>query len=837
MMETLTRLGKETAERPGRSASVYPDLLANPLLHLALLTCLTLVLFGRSLGTYFLADDFGEVHYVHRIFHGEPWLFWMNFAGNYMQIDGMSVLRPFLLLSLVIDYLFWHGNAFGYYLSNVSSYTGCVLLLYLFTRQMTGHWTKGRSSAAALAAAALFAANPLHCESVSWVVGRVDMLSAVFYLIGLNAFLKMLDERSHSGRAHAAIFWQALTVVSFWAGLLVKEMAIGLPVMVTVLALYRRGDRNKLASSFFDALKLAQPLWLSTLLYFALRLVTLGTLTGGYVAGFGATQENQMLARWLDMDSWRRIFFPFNQAVFPDVTAFSNMLTVLYAAAFTCLAIRLVARQLPWRLLFVGAVWAFTTLLPIYKLFGIGYNLEGARFVYFFTMPAAFLISVLLLAPGTTSSGTDRESPGEAAESGNHMTTALVAVNGLILVLMVAAFSRITLKTNLQWVHAGREVRDVLRSAKEIGRLAPWGATVLLGLPKERAGTHMILNGQTFEAMLREPFSDGALCGRFSTFEPIMYGPPENINAARLKRTLGFSNSANIFVWSPSKRKFENVLLSGYGPAAPAAHAGAAKSDSAKTWRPYSLGHAHGYADGEGWVFNKTRDGDGLLLAELDLNPLSVDFVELKVKSLSASPIKFKVLWNLDFEKSEPHQNAAAFAEREVASEHTSSWRIVRIPASSKWRWFAAGNIKNLFIELPSGENRIEIKDVRLLPAKGIVPSVTAANCAPSGTGVSYAKPGRPIEIKVSTPDFSEAHSIRLNVSKPNFFFDNFPGDARLQAIASQIVVERSSDNQTIRLDPSKLGKHGYVQISATALSQDGAVKGEESDPLTIRLP
>ena len=128
------------------------------LIHLLFLTALTWFIFNRTLGTYFLADDFGEIAYVSRIVGGEYGLIWLNFTGNFMQIPSMSVWRPWLLMSLLFDYLLWGTNPFGYYLTNLLSYNAVVLLFYWFIRQITAAWTSTRSGAAALFASALFLA-------------------------------------------------------------------------------------------------------------------------------------------------------------------------------------------------------------------------------------------------------------------------------------------------------------------------------------------------------------------------------------------------------------------------------------------------------------------------------------------------------------------------------------------------------------------------------------------------------------------------------------------------------------------------------------------------------
>jgi len=186
-----------------------------------------LIVFGRSLTQYFLADDFGEIHYIDRIFNGDLSMLLANFTGNYMQIPGMSVYRPFLLLSLMLDFFFWRGNAFGYYLTNVSFYFLDALLLYFIVGSLCTSGSAAKNRLTALFAALVFALSPLHCESVSWVLGRVDIVCAFFYLVALLLVIKSLTKNS------SRLIYGA--VAAYISALLVKEMAIGIPVLALAL--------------------------------------------------------------------------------------------------------------------------------------------------------------------------------------------------------------------------------------------------------------------------------------------------------------------------------------------------------------------------------------------------------------------------------------------------------------------------------------------------------------------------------------------------------------------------------------------------------------------------
>ncbi|MBS1999144.1 MAG: hypothetical protein JSS86_22615, partial [Cyanobacteria bacterium SZAS LIN-2] len=129
----------------------------NPYLHLALLAVIVAATFSRTLGTYFLADDFGEIAYVSRIAAGDLGMLAANFTGNYMQIPSMSVWRPWLLVSLLSDCLIWGANPFGYYLTNLLSYIAVTLNLYLLMRNLTSDWCRTRSALAGFFSALIFA--------------------------------------------------------------------------------------------------------------------------------------------------------------------------------------------------------------------------------------------------------------------------------------------------------------------------------------------------------------------------------------------------------------------------------------------------------------------------------------------------------------------------------------------------------------------------------------------------------------------------------------------------------------------------------------------------------
>ncbi|MEZ4488133.1 MAG: hypothetical protein R3F51_11125 [Cyanobacteriota/Melainabacteria group bacterium] len=299
--------------------------------------------YGRSLGSYFLADDFGEIRYIYEIFQGDIGKLLSNFTGNYMQIPSMAVYRPWLLMSLSIDYAIWKTNAFGYYLTNIVHYYACALFIFLLLRRLTGYWGNLRSILASLSAALTFAACPLHCESVSWVVGRVDIVCLAFYLLGLLSVALFTESRNRR--------WLVLSLASFIMAICTKEMAIGLPVVASALAFLYAGTPEQQSANLIERFKKALPVISSfgaaTVIYFIVRFLALGTLTGGYTGSIGASQLSSLLTRWTDKDSLLRILFPFNYELAADGGNLRLLPHLAYAIVFALVIVRALIGKFP----------------------------------------------------------------------------------------------------------------------------------------------------------------------------------------------------------------------------------------------------------------------------------------------------------------------------------------------------------------------------------------------------------------------------------------------------------------------------------------------------------
>jgi tetratricopeptide (TPR) repeat protein len=138
--------------------------------------------------------------------------------------------QPLSWLSLAADHALWGLDPRGYHLTNLVLHAASAALLFVLARRLLRY--AGLSEVAGASGAAfgalLWAIHPLRVESVAWVTERRDVLSGVFFLLGLLAYT-LPPERP--GRLPAALAASALA-------LLAKASTMVLPVVLVALDMY-----------------------------------------------------------------------------------------------------------------------------------------------------------------------------------------------------------------------------------------------------------------------------------------------------------------------------------------------------------------------------------------------------------------------------------------------------------------------------------------------------------------------------------------------------------------------------------------------------------------------
>ena len=110
----------------------------------------------------------------------------------------------------------------GHHLTSILLHAATAVLLFLVLRQMTGRlWPSAF-------VAAVFAIHPLRAESVAWVSERKDVLSGLFFMLILAAYLGY-------ARRPFSLARYLVVVVLFALGLMAKPMLVTLPFLLLLL--------------------------------------------------------------------------------------------------------------------------------------------------------------------------------------------------------------------------------------------------------------------------------------------------------------------------------------------------------------------------------------------------------------------------------------------------------------------------------------------------------------------------------------------------------------------------------------------------------------------------
>ena len=139
--------------------------------------------------------------------------------------------RPFTVLSFAVNEALAPGNAPAFHAGNVLLHVGVTMLVFWLAVRLF-------DERVAAIAAALFAIHPIHTEAVTSIVGRAELLAALFGLaavLGAGAMDAATDQSSRRA-------WHGLSVLCFALAMFSKESAVTILPLVLLFRVARRGE-------------------------------------------------------------------------------------------------------------------------------------------------------------------------------------------------------------------------------------------------------------------------------------------------------------------------------------------------------------------------------------------------------------------------------------------------------------------------------------------------------------------------------------------------------------------------------------------------------------------
>jgi len=341
----------------------------------ALLAAVTAAAFAPVLGSQFiLCDDPMYVTDNPRVLGGLSldnvvWAFGAGAASNWHPLTWLSHMLDVQLFGLTPG---WH------HLTSLLLHVANTLLLFRLLENLTG--APWRSAMVA----ALFGAHPLHVESVAWVAERKDVLSTLFFLLTLMAYVRYVRGAKRD---------YLLSLGLFTLGLMSKPMLVTLPFVLMLLDYWPLGRLGFEPQP--GLLRRLRPLLVEKVPFFCLAL---GSCTVTYLVQHASHATTAVLPlaprlanavasylKYLGKTFWPArlaAYYPHPDTRYPlshQWPAWCIAAGALLLAALTWLAWRRLRRQ-PW--LAVGWFWFLGTLVPVIGLVQVGGQAMADRYTY-----------------------------------------------------------------------------------------------------------------------------------------------------------------------------------------------------------------------------------------------------------------------------------------------------------------------------------------------------------------------------------------------------------------------------------------------------------------------
>ncbi|MFH1427190.1 MAG: tetratricopeptide repeat protein [Patescibacteria group bacterium] len=340
-----------------------------------------LIIYGNSFNNEFFWDDNDSI--VNNIYIKD----WQNFSKFFSEnlIAGAgqtsNYWRPVLLISFALDYHIFGLNPFGFHLINTLLHIFVAWLVFIILHLLLKKNQKKLSDIfqeiskfyiLPFLVSLFFLIHPLQTEAVSYIAGRADPLSSVFFLL---AILFYLIYRLNKNK----LIWQyGLALLFFIFGLFTKEQVILLPgiiLLIEIILLTKKFNKE----SIIKILKLILPFVLISASYFLIRvfLLDFNDLLSG--TEYQPDYDQNILFRFFTFTYvmilyFKLLFIPFSLQMAPEVpviTSFFTYSVLVFVIIFIDIIIISILTWRKNRFIAFGFLWFILILLPRINIISI----------------------------------------------------------------------------------------------------------------------------------------------------------------------------------------------------------------------------------------------------------------------------------------------------------------------------------------------------------------------------------------------------------------------------------------------------------------------------------
>lgn len=288
--------------------------------------------------------------------------------------------HPLTWMSHMLDVQVFGMNAARHHSINLLIHAVNSVLLFLVFCRMTGAvW---RSALVA----ALFALHPLHVESVAWVAERKDVLSSLFWILTMGAYV-LYVERPAAKRYLAALLF-------FVLGLMSKPMLVTLPFVLLLMdfwPLERMGRKNAHTSGGTGySWETIRPLIKEKIPFFALTVISSaltyavqqkgGAMTFSESLSIASRIANAFISYVIYI---RKTVLPVDLAVlYPHSLTYPFWQAAGAFALIVFITVLILGKAREFKYLVTGWLWYLGTLVPVIGFVQVGVQAMADRYTY-----------------------------------------------------------------------------------------------------------------------------------------------------------------------------------------------------------------------------------------------------------------------------------------------------------------------------------------------------------------------------------------------------------------------------------------------------------------------
>ena len=200
-----------------------------------LLICLIIGLcYSNTLNASWQLDD-----YYHIVQNPKIHLNKLNFnslTATFFTGPDNQLYRALPCLSFALNWYFGADNVFGYHIINIAVHIITAFMLFLSLTLLLKApklipELKQNAYSISLLAAVLWAVHPIQTQAVTYIVQRMALMAAMFYIIGLFFYIKARLSPVRFKR----IIYYSCSLMAYAFALLSKENAVMMPLSVLLL--------------------------------------------------------------------------------------------------------------------------------------------------------------------------------------------------------------------------------------------------------------------------------------------------------------------------------------------------------------------------------------------------------------------------------------------------------------------------------------------------------------------------------------------------------------------------------------------------------------------------